>query len=150
MRAVIQRVKGASVKVDGGEISRIGPGLCCLIGVEMSDGPADMDYLARKICSLRIFDDHDGIMNLDVSEVKGDLLLISQFTLLADARKGRRPSYSRAESPDKALPLFDGFVLKMKELYKGRVETGKFQAMMDVEIINHGPVTILLDSRKLF
>lgn len=150
MRAVIQRVKSASVKVDGEDISQIGPGLCCLVGVEISDGPADIDYLARKICSLRIFDDNDGVMNLDVSEVNGDILLISQFTLLADARKGRRPSYSLAESPGKALPVFDGFVLKMRELYKGRIETGKFQAMMDVEIINHGPVTILLDSRKIF
>ena len=150
MRAVIQRVRSASVKVGGEEISRIGRGLCCLIGVEASDGPADMDYLARKICSLRIFDDKDGVMNLDVSEINGDILLISQFTLLADARKGRRPSYSHAESPDRALPVFEGFVLKMRELYDGRIETGKFQAMMDVEIINHGPVTILLDSRKLF
>lgn len=150
MRAVVQRVTSASVTVDGEVISRIGSGLCCLIGVELSDGPADIEHLARKICSLRIFDDSDGIMNLDVSEINGDILLVSQFTLLADARKGRRPSYSNAESPDRALPVFDGFVMKMKELYKGRIETGKFQATMDVEIINHGPVTILLDSRKLF
>lgn len=150
MRAVVQRVRSASVTVDGEVISRIGGGLCCLIGVELSDGPTDIEALARKICSLRIFDDSEGIMNLDVSEIRGDILLISQFTLLADARKGRRPSYSNAESPERALPVFDGFVTKMKELYKGRIETGKFQAMMDVEIINHGPVTILLDSRKLF
>jgi D-tyrosyl-tRNA(Tyr) deacylase len=150
MRAVIQRVKSASVRVDGEEISRIGPGMCCLIGVETFDGPGDIDYLSRKICSLRIFDDASGVMNLDVSEVKGDILLISQFTLLADARKGRRPSYSNAEAPQKALLVFEDFVSKIKEIYPGKIETGKFQAMMDVEIINHGPVTILLDSRKLF
>jgi D-aminoacyl-tRNA deacylase len=150
MRAVIQRVKSASVRVDGEEFSCIGPGMCCLIGVETSDGPGDIDYLARKMCSLRIFDDASGVMNLDVSEVEGEILLISQFTLLADARKGRRPSYSNAESPQKASSIFEDLVLKVRGLYPGRIETGKFQAMMDVDIINHGPVTILLDSRKLF
>jgi D-tyrosyl-tRNA(Tyr) deacylase len=150
VRAVIQRVKKASVKVDGEEISHIGPGLCCLIGIETSDGPVDIDYLARKMCSLRIFDDASGVMNLDVSEVKGDILLISQFTLLGDARKGRRPSYSNAELPQEASPIFEDLVLKVRDVYAGKVETGRFQADMDVEIINHGPVTILLDSRKLF
>jgi D-aminoacyl-tRNA deacylase len=150
MRAVIQRIKKASVSVNGEEFSRIGPGMCCLIGIETSDGPGDIDYLARKMCSIRIFDDASGVMNLDVAEIKGDILLISQFTLLADVRKGRRPSYSNAESPQKALEIFNELVLKVKGIYPGRVETGKFQAMMDVEIINHGPVTILLDSRKLF
>jgi D-tyrosyl-tRNA(Tyr) deacylase len=150
MRAVIQRVTGASVRVDGEVFSRIGFGLCCLVGIESSDGPDDIDYLAHKICSLRIFDDENGIMNLNVSQARGDILLISQFTLLGDARKGRRPSYSGAETPEAASAIFEDLILRMKEIFPGRVETGKFQAMMDVEIVNHGPVTILLDSRKLF
>lgn len=150
MRTVIQRVKGASVTVDGEELSRIGMGLCCLVGIEAGDGPIDIDYLARKICSIRIFDDETGVMNLDVSDVRGEILLISQFTLHGDARKGRRPSYSRAEVPQAAREKFEGLIVKVKEFFPGKVETGKFQAMMDVSIINHGPVTILLDSKKLF
>ncbi len=150
MRAVIQRVTGASVRVDGEVFSRIGFGLCCLVGIEASDGPDDIDYLAHKICSLRIFDDENGIMNLNVSQARGDILLISQFTLLGDARKGRRPSYSGAETPEAASLIFEDLILRMKEIFSGGIETGKFQAMMDVEIVNHGPVTILLDSRKLF
>ncbi len=147
---MIQRVKGASVTVDGEELSRIGMGLCCLVGIEAGDGPIDIDYLARKICSIRIFDDETGVMNLDVSDVRGEILLISQFTLHGDARKGRRPSYSRAEVPQAAREKFEGLIVKVKEFFPGKVETGKFQAMMDVSIINHGPVTILLDSKKLF
>ena len=150
MRAVIQRVTGASVRVNGEVFSRIDFGLCCLVGIESSDGPDDIDYLAHKICSLRIFDDENGIMNLNVSQARGDILLISQFTLLGDARKGRRPSYSGAETPEAASAIFEDLILRMKEIFPGRVETGKFQAIMDVEIVNHGPVTILLDSRKLF
>jgi D-tyrosyl-tRNA(Tyr) deacylase len=125
-------------------------GLCCLVGIEAGDGPDDIDYLARKICSIRIFDDENGVMNLDVSEVSGEILLISQFTLHGDARKGRRPSYSRAEAPQAASEKFEGLIVKVKEFFPGKVETGKFQAMMDVSIINHGPVTILLDSKKIF
>jgi len=150
MRAVIQRVKGASVTVDGAVLSRIGTGLCCLVGIEAGDGPSDIDYLARKICSIRIFDDENGVMNLDMSDVSGEILLISQFTLHGDARKGRRPSYSRAGAPESAREKFEGLIVKVKEFFPGKVETGKFQAMMDVSIINHGPVTILLDSKRLF
>ena len=150
MRAVIQRVKGASVEVKGEVFSRIGVGLCCLIGVESFDSAGDVDYLARKICSLRVFDDASGVMNLDVTETPGDILLISQFTLLGDARKGRRPSYSGAETPEKAQAIFDELVLKVKGIHPGLVETGKFQTEMEVSLVNQGPVTILLDSRKLF
>lgn len=150
MRAVIQRVKSASVAVDGFEISRIGGGLCCLVGIESGDGPDDLDYVARKICSLRIFEDDAGVMNLDVADTKGEILLISQFTLIGDARKGRRPSYSRAAGGDGARTLFDDFTRRVREVFPGRVETGRFQATMDVSLINHGPVTILLDSRKQF
>jgi len=150
MRAVIQRVTGAGVTVDGVEVSRIGAGLCCLVGIEAHDGPVDFDYIARKIIGLRIFDDAEGIMNRDIGEAGGDILLVSQFTLLGDVRKGRRPSYSHAEGPDEARKKFGEFVSRVKELFAGRVETGQFRAMMDVMLVNHGPVTILLDSKKLF
>lgn len=150
MRVVIQRVTRASVFVEGREVSSIGPGLCCLIGVEAGDGPSDIDYVARKICSIRIFDDADGIMNIDAGEAGAELLLISQFTLLGDARKGRRPSYSSAQAPDSASGIFEQVVAAVSSLHKGKVATGRFQTTMDVDLVNHGPVTILLDSRKLF
>jgi D-aminoacyl-tRNA deacylase len=150
MRAVIQRVSRASVGVDGREVSSIGCGLCCLIGVESGDGPGDIDYISRKICSLRVFDDKDGVMNVDVGEARGEILLISQFTLLGDARKGRRPSYSSAQAPNEAFGLFAQVVAAISSLHQGKVATGEFQTTMDVDLVNHGPVTILLDSRKLF
>ena len=150
MRAVIQRVAKASVAVDGSEVSRIGPGLCCLIGVEAGDGPGDVAYIARKICSLRIFDDGCGVMNLDVGEAEGEILLVSQFTLLGDARKGRRPSYSSAQDPEGASAVFEQVVAAVSSLHGGKVVTGRFQTTMDVDLLNHGPVTILLDSRRLF
>ena len=150
MRAVIQRVKRASVMVAGKEYSAINEGLCCLVGVEKSDSRDDVEYLARKICGVRIFEDAGGLMNLDVQQIGGDILLISQFTLLGDARKGRRPSFTMAEEPLNAEKLFDALVKRIREIHPGHVATGKFQAMMDVNIVNHGPVTILLDSRKLF
>lgn len=150
MRAVIQRVTRASVAVEGREVSSIGKGLCCLVGVEAGDGPGDIDYLSRKICGVRVFDDENGVMNLDVGEAGGEILLISQFTLLGDARKGRRPSYSSAQEPRSASELFERVVAAVSSLHKGKVATGKFQTTMDVDLVNHGPVTILLDSRKLF
>ncbi len=150
MRAVIQRVREAAVTIDGELFSGIGQGLCCLIGVESGDADEDIDYICRKIMGLRIFDDPGGIMNIDVGEAGGDILLVSQFTLLGDAKKGRRPSYSSAEQPHKANELFDDLVKRIAALSTGKVATGKFQAMMDVSLVNHGPVTILLDSRKHF
>ncbi|HPW68118.1 MAG: D-aminoacyl-tRNA deacylase [Desulfomonilia bacterium] len=150
MRAVIQRVNQASVKVDGGEISRIGKGLCCLVGVETGDGERDVDYIARKICGLRVFDDEQGMMNLDVGQVQGEVLLISQFTLLGDTRKGKRPSYFTAEQPDRASELFEDTVRLVSALHSGKVATGRFQAAMEVSIVNNGPVTILMDSRRIF
>ncbi len=150
MRAVIQRVKRASVMVGGEQYSTISSGLCCLIGVEKSDSSDDIEYLARKICGVRIFEDAAGLMNLDVEQAGGDILLISQFTLMGDARKGRRPSFTMAEEPRSAEKLFEGLVKRVREIHPGHVATGKFQAMMDVNIVNHGPVTILFDSRKLF
>ena len=136
--------------VAGREYSAINVGLCCLIGVEKSDSSDDIEYLARKICGVRIFEDEGGLMNLDVQQIGGDILLISQFTLLGDARKGRRPSFTMAEEPLNAEKLFDALVKRIREIHPGHVATGKFQAMMDVNIVNHGPVTILFDSRKLF
>lgn len=150
MRAVVQRVKTACVMVNGKEISRIDTGLCCLIGVEEGDNEGDIDQIARKICGLRIFDDEQEVMNLDVGQARGDILLISQFTLLGDVRKGKRPSYSAAEQPLKASGIFHEIVERVASLHAGKVATGQFQAEMDVHIVNHGPVTILLDSRRLF
>ncbi|HQP32042.1 MAG TPA: D-aminoacyl-tRNA deacylase [Deltaproteobacteria bacterium] len=150
MRTVVQRVAKACVTVGGREVARIGTGLCCLVGVEAGDTPSDIDYTAAKICSLRIFDDQQGRMNLAVAEVQGEVLVVPQFTLLGDARQGRRPSYSRAEPPDQARALIEKLVEKLSAIHAGRVATGVFQAEMEVEIHNQGPVTILLDSRKLF
>ncbi len=150
MRAVIQRVKRASVSVEEQVVGQINAGLCCLIGVEEGDDAKDIDYLARKIMGLRIFEDEHGTMNLDVQQVGGELLLVSQFTLLGDCRKGRRPSYARAGKPEDAKKIFDQFVEYVENNFEGRVATGQFQAMMDVDILNNGPVTLMLDSRKGF
>jgi D-tyrosyl-tRNA(Tyr) deacylase len=150
MRAVVQRVRQASVDVDGQEVSRIGKGLCCLVGVEKGDSSKDTEYIAEKIAGLRIFDDESGRMNLDVIQTGGEVLLVSQFTLLGDARKGRRPSYTLSGDPETARDIFDALVEVMQSKLPGKVRAGIFQAMMDVSLINHGPVTILLDSRKIF
>ena len=150
MRAVLQRVRNASVTVEGLVVSSIGTGLLCLAGIEKNDSQADLEYISNKILGLRIFDDEKGFMNRSVSETGGEVLLISQFTLLGDVRKGRRPSWSAAEAPDTARQMFEDFVNKMSGLLPGKVKTGVFKAMMEVALINDGPVTILLDSRKLF
>jgi len=150
MRAVIQRVSSASVAIDGQVRASIGKGLVCLAGLEKDDAQPDLDYIANKILSLRIFDDEKGFMNKSVSDLNGEILLISQFTLLGDARKGRRPSFTAAESPDTAREMFDCFVKKMTGLYPEKVKTGVFKAMMDISLVNEGPVTVLLDSRRLF
>ncbi|HOJ15510.1 MAG TPA: D-aminoacyl-tRNA deacylase [Deltaproteobacteria bacterium] len=150
MRTVVQRVSRASVKTSGVQVCSIDKGLCCLVGVEKGDGEGDLDYTARKIVGLRIFEDEEGAMNLDVQTTGGDILLVSQFTLLADARKGRRPSFADAEDGAQARELFDALVAKVRGIFPGRVETGVFGAMMEVDIVNNGPVTILLDSRRRF
>ncbi len=149
MRAVVQRVSEAAVVVDGQEISRIGTGLLILLGVEIGDTEKEVAFLADKIINLRIFPDEAGKMNLSVSEIGGEILTVSQFTIVGDCRKGRRPSYSGASPPERARDLCDLF---NKEI-RGRgieVKTGEFQAMMKVSLINDGPVTLLLDSRKRF
>lgn len=147
MRAVIQRVDSAEVSVDGVRVGTIGPGLLVLIAVENGDGDADLEFMRRKIVQLRIFNDADGRMNRSVAEAQGSILLVSQFTLYGDCRKGNRPSYSRAAGPADAelwyLRLADA--LRASGLH---VETGVFQAMMKVHLVNDGPVTLILDSRK--
>lgn len=149
MRAVIQKVKSASVTVDGELVGKIGQGILVLLGVSNQDSEKDATYLVEKTLNLRIFEDADGKMNLSLLDVKGELLVVSQFTLYGDARKGRRPSFIDAAQPEKANQLYEFFVSETRKQVE-KVETGRFQAMMDVELINDGPVTILLDSTKLF
>lgn len=149
MRAVVQRVANASVAVDGQEAARIGRGVLALIGIAGGDTREDMEYIANKCLGLRVFDDEGGVMNLSVQDVGGEVLLVSQFTLYGDARKGRRPSYISAAPPDEAREMFSQCVDVFKHKY-GKVQTGVFQAMMDVSLVNDGPVTILLDSKKNF
>lgn len=149
MRAVVQRVSRASVTVDGEITGKIGKGLLVLLGVSTDDEESDAVYLLDKIINLRIFEDAAGKMNLSLAETSGELLVVSQFTLYGDTRRGRRPSYIEAAAPEKANQLYEFFVAAARNQI-GRVETGRFQAMMDVELVNDGPVTILLDSRKLF
>ncbi|MDH4099282.1 MAG: D-aminoacyl-tRNA deacylase [Nitrospirota bacterium] len=149
MRVVIQRVTEASVTVDGKVIGTIGKGLLVLAGVEKGDTEQDLDYMVSKITGLRIFEDGEGKMNLSVQEVGGSVLAVSQFTLLGDVRKGRRPSFTGAEEPGRAKDMFHLFVDKLRETGVS-VETGEFQAHMAVSLVNDGPVTIMLDSRRLF
>ena len=147
MRAVVQRVKRARVTVDGEVTGKIGPGSLVLLGVAANDGEADADYLVEKILNLRIFEDDEDKMNLSLIDSGGGMLVVSQFTLYGDTRRGRRPSFISAAPPDKANSLYEYFVLKARESIS-IVETGRFQAMMDVELVNDGPVTIILDSEK--
>lgn len=145
MRVVLQRVREASVQTGGEVVSRIGPGLCLLVGVEKGDAEADADRLARKAASLRVFSDAEGRMNLDVAEAGGAILAVSQFTLAASVRKGRRPSFDGAEEPARAAALFDRFVAALRSTGL-EVLTGVFQAEMLVRLVNDGPVTFVLDS----
>ncbi len=149
MRAVVQRVRRASVTVDGDVTGRISQGLLVLVGAGHEDTPADADALARKVAGLRIFRDDAGKMNLDVKQTGGAVLAVSQFTLFGDCRKGRRPSFVAAAHPDAARPLFDRYVEATRAL-ELQCETGVFGAMMDVELLNDGPVTLLVDTKKLF
>lgn len=149
MRAVIQRVSEASVSVDGKCVGSIGKGLCVLLGIKLGDGPADLEYIIKKTAEMRIFEDEDGKMNLPLTAVGGEVLLISQFTLYGDARKGRRPDFFGAERPEKAEPLYMAAAERFRSLGI-KTETGIFGADMKLSILNDGPVTILLDSEKVF
>ena len=148
MRAVVQRVSKASVTVESQVTGSIQKGFLVLLGIEEDDTEKDLDYIVDKLLGLRIFEDADGKMNLSIIDVEGQILLVSQFTLLGDARHGRRPSFIRAARPEKATPLYEEAIIKLRQSI--RVETGEFGAHMDVALVNDGPVTILLESRKAF
>ncbi len=149
MRAVVQRVKRADVRVEERIVGQIGAGLVVLVGVGKDDTPTSGEVLAEKIANLRVFDDDQGRMNRSLLESGGQALCVSQFTLYGDCRKGRRPSYDQAAPPDRALLLYESFVQSLRDLGIP-TETGQFRAMMDVELVNDGPVTLLLDSDRLF
>ena len=149
MRAVIQRVNRASVSVGGDKVSSISKGLLVLLGVAENDDVSDAKYLADKTAGLRIFEDDSDKMNLSVANINGEVLVISQFTLFGDCRKGRRPSFTDAAKPSKAVELYEAYVLTLTDLGL-KPQTGVFQAHMEVELLNDGPVTILLDSKKTF
>ena len=149
MRAVVQRVKSSSVSVDGKVISKIDKGLMVLLGVEVNDDEKDLDYILKKVTKLRIFDDENGVMNKSLLDYGLEILLVSQFTLYGDARKGNRPSYVRSAKFDQGIILYEKFIEELKNL-NVKVSHGEYGADMDVELINDGPVTILLDSSKEF
>jgi D-aminoacyl-tRNA deacylase len=149
MRAVLQRVTRAQVRVEGETVGEIGRGLVVLLGVARDDSEEDARYLVEKTVGLRVFDDEEGRMNLSVVETGGGLLVVSQFTLYGDVRRGRRPSWVEAAPPEVAERLYEFFVAESRQKV-ARVETGSFRRMMEVELVNDGPVTVLLDSRKLF
>ena len=147
MRVVIQRVAHAKVCIDGEVHSQIGNGLLVLLGIQPTDGQDDIDYLVQKITHLRIFDDVAGVMNVCVRDVAGEVLVVSQFTLMASTRKGNRPSYIHAAPPAVAEPLYEAFVEQLSTAMEKRVQTGRFGADMQVSLLNDGPVTICIDSR---
>ncbi|GAB1416325.1 D-aminoacyl-tRNA deacylase [Paludibacter sp.] len=147
MRIVIQRVKQASVSISDKTKSSIGMGLLVLLGIETDDQEVDADWLIAKTANLRIFDDENGVMNLSVMDIQGEILVISQFTLHASTRKGNRPSYIRATRPELAIPLYEYFCKKLQETTNLKIQTGEFGADMQVSLINDGPVTIIIDSK---
>ena len=149
MRAAIKRVKEAMVEVEGEVVGRIGRGILLFLGIRKDDTEDDIKYLVEKVVGLRIFEDDAGKMNISIADVEGEILVVPQFTLYGDCRKGRRPSFDEAASPDIAERLYSLFVEEVKK--RGvNVQTGRFRAIMDIHLVNSGPVTILLDSRKIF
>jgi len=148
MRVLLQRVSDASVTISGVEKSRIGAGMLLLLGIEQEDGPEDIEWLVRKLITLRVFEDEAGKMNLSIVETGGEALVVSQFTLHARVKKGTRPSFERAARPEIAIPLYEKFVAALEKELGKPVPTGEFGAMMDVALTNDGPVTIWIDSRN--
>ena len=149
MRIVIQRCTRASVTIAGRLKSEIGPGMMILLGIEDADTDEDIDWLCRKTVALRIFDDADGVMNLPITDVAGSgILLVSQFTLMASTKKGNRPSYIHASKPDVAIPMYEKFIKRLSQEFGKEVQTGEFGAEMQVELVNDGPVTIIIDSHN--
>ena len=148
MKAVVQRTARASVSIDGNTVGRIDRGLLVLLGIEPDDGEADIEYMVKKCSGLRIFEDENGKINLSVQDVGGSILLVSQFTLLGDARKGNRPSFTGAAVPEKAIPIYERVISELAKRLP--VQTGVFGADMQVELVNDGPVTILLDSKRTY
>lgn len=147
MRAVIQRALSASVSVAGEVVGSIGQGLLVFLGIEPEDNGEDVEWLAQKIASSRLFDDANGLPNLPIRDVNGSFLVVSQFTLFASTRKGNRPSYSRAARPEVAIPVYESFIARLRALSGCNVETGRFGANMQVSLINDGPITILIDTK---
>ena len=148
MRIVIQKVSEASVTVNKELVSSIKKGLLVLVGIEDADSDEDIEWLVKKMLQLRIFDDENGVMNLSVQDINGEVLIVSQFTLHASTKKGNRPSYIRASRPEFAVPMYEKFIQKTEEILGKKVETGIFGAMMDVSLVNDGPVTIIIDSKQ--
>ncbi len=148
MRVIIQRVSKAAVSIDNVETAKIGKGLLLFIGIEEADNDEDIKWLSNKIVHLRIFNDESGIMNLSLKDTKGDILVVSQFTLQAKTRKGNRPSYIKAAHPDVAIPVYERFINQLKIDSGLNIQTGEFGAMMEISLINDGPVTIFIDTKK--
>lgn len=148
MRVVIQRVKNAAVEIRNKTHSSVGQGLLIFLGIENDDGEDDISWLCNKIIRLRIFDDKNGVMNLSVADVSGEILVISQFTLHAKTKKGNRPSYIKAARPDVAIPLYEKFVGKLGFYLEKEIKTGEFGALMQVSLVNDGPVTIIIDTKN--
>ena len=148
MRALIQRVSSASVQIDNKVFSKIGNGLLVLLGVEDEDSDSDIEWLSSKISQMRIFDDKNDHMNLSVNDINGEVLVVSQFTLHASTKKGNRPSYIRASKPEHAVPMYEAFIMQMKDKIQNGVLSGQFGACMQVDLINDGPVTIWIDSKS--
>ncbi|MCF8278181.1 MAG: D-tyrosyl-tRNA(Tyr) deacylase [Flavobacteriales bacterium] len=148
MRVVLQRVKRASVTVDETVVGSIGAGVLILLGIEAADTPEDIEWLCGKVCRMRIFNDAEGVMNLSLEESGGEALVVSQFTLHASTKKGNRPSYIKAARPEQAEPMYEQFKTKLSSMLMKPVPSGVFGAMMDVELVNDGPVTILMDSKE--
>lgn len=148
MRAVIQKVTRASLSIDSEVCSQIGEGLMVLLGIEDSDTNEDIEWLADKIRKLRIFEDENGVMNLSVEDVKGEMMIVSQFTLHASTKKGNRPTYIRASKPEFSKPMYESFVARTREVFAGKVATGVFGADMKIELVNNGPTTIIIDTKN--